>query len=222
MVCAFLPQMGLLLPFAAFFVAGLLWLAGCRLSRSPSGGCGLCLVLGAAVGLVLMAQTNARLEAVQTAHDGRIVLLEAEVEQVDRGYRPDRVSAVLCVRQVDGRETAFRVECASLPRCEAGDRVRGVFALEVPAGARQRKLYADGVALSAEYQRRFVRLGPSTSFRARTARLQTRLSAALRQGMAPDQAGVLAAMVVGDRSVLSSRWSAECMFPSSVGRRWKT
>ena len=205
LVCAFLPQMGLLLPFAAFFVAGLLWLAGCRLSRSPSGGCGLCLVLGAAVGLVLMAQTNARLEAVQTAHDGRIVLLEAEVEQVDRGYRPDRVSAVLRVRQVDGRETAFRVECASLPRCKAGDRVRGVFALEVPAGARQRELYADGVALSAEYQRRFVRLGPSTSFRARTARLQTRLSAALRQGMAPDQAGVLAAMVVGDRSVLSSR-----------------
>lgn len=205
LVCAFLPQMGLLLPFAAFFVAGLLWLAGCRLGRSPAGGYGLCLILGAAVGLVLMAQTTARLDAVQTTYDGRTVLLEAEVEQVGSAYQPNRVSAVLRVRQAGGQEAAFRVECASLPRCEAGDRVRGVFVLEVPAGTRQRELYADGVALSAEYQRQFVRLGQSTSFRARTARLQKRLSAALRQGMAPDPAGVLAAMVVGDRSFLSSK-----------------
>ena len=48
-------------------------------------------------------------------------------------------------------------------------------------------------------------LGESRSFRARTARLQSRLSAALRRGMAEGPAGVLAAMVTGDRTHLSTR-----------------
>ena len=41
---------------------------------------------------------------------------------------------------------------------------------------------ADGIALNAAYEKGFALLGQSTSFRARTARLQKRLSAALRQG----------------------------------------
>ena len=43
MVCAFLPQTGLLLPFAAFFVPALLWLLFGKNSR----GYGVCLLLGA-------------------------------------------------------------------------------------------------------------------------------------------------------------------------------
>ena len=60
-----------------------------------------------------------------------------------------------------------------------------------------------GIALNAAYEKGFALLGQSTSFRARTARLQKRLSAALRQGMASGPAGVLAAMVTGDRTHLS-------------------
>ena len=62
---------------------------------------------------------------------------------------------------------------------------------------------ADGIALNAAYEKGFALLGQSTSFHARTARLQKRLSAALRQGMASGPAGVLAAMVTGDRTHLS-------------------
>ena len=50
LVCAFLPQAGLLLPFAAFFVPALLWLLFGKNSR----GYGVCLLLGALAGLLLI------------------------------------------------------------------------------------------------------------------------------------------------------------------------
>ena len=84
--------------------------------------------------------------------------------------------------------------------------MRGKFTLEAPPETDRLDLYADGVPLTGELLRdeTLERLGESSSFRARTARLQRRLSGALRRGMAHDPAGVLAAMVVGDRSHLSS------------------
>ena len=204
LVCAFLPQMGLFVPFAAFFAAGLLFAAAGRLCRKPAWGYGICLVLGAALGLCLTANTRARLERLTTAYDGRTLLLEAEVEQVSSSWSADAVRAVLRVEQAAGEPVSFRVECARLPVCEAGDRLRGRFALEAPAVSGQQDLYADGVVLTAEAVEDPVPLGGSRSFRARTARLQKRLSAALRQGMAAGPAGVLAAMVTGDRTHLSS------------------
>lgn len=83
-----------------------------------------------------------------------------------------RVSAVLRVETVDGEAVRFRVECVSLPRCEAGGRIRGRFALDLPDATQRLSDYADGIALSAEYQSGMLRLGPGRSFRARTARLQ--------------------------------------------------
>ncbi len=68
------------MPFAAFFVAGLLWALAGRLHKSPAWGYGICLILGAALGLVLTGSTQAKWEKLQTAYDGRSVLLEAEVE----------------------------------------------------------------------------------------------------------------------------------------------
>lgn len=175
LVCAFLPQTGRFVPFAAFFIADLLWALAGRLRKSPAWGYGICLILGAVLGLVLTGSTQAKWEKLQNAYDGRSVLLEAEVESTAPSYFPGRVRAVLRVETVDREAASLRVECASLPTCSPGDRVKGRFAL----------------------------LGQSTSFRARTARLQKRLSAALRQGMASGPAGVLAAMVTGDRTHLS-------------------
>ena len=130
--------------------------------------------------------------------------LTAEVESTGRAYTAGRVSAVLMVETVDGETVRFRVECASLPKCEAGGRIRGRFSLDVPDATQRLDDYADGIVLSAEYLSGMLRLGQSESFRARTARLQTALSRALRKGMAENTGGVLAAMVVGDRSHLTS------------------
>ena len=203
LVCAFLPQTGRFVPFAAFFVAGLLWALAGRLRKSPAWGYGICLILGAALGLVLTGSTQAKWEKLQTAYDGRSVLLEAEVESTTSSYFPGRVRAVLRVETVDREAASFRVECASLPTCSPGDRVKGRFALEMPDDTARLNALADGIALNAAYEKGFALLGQSTSFRARTARLQKRLSAALRQGMASGPAGVLAAMVTGDRTHLS-------------------
>ena len=197
---SFLPQMGLLLPSAAIFVACLLvWLRGGR-----ARGYALCLLLGAAVGVAIMAATDARLTRLEERYAGREVKLTAEVESVGRAYTRGRVSAVLLVEVVDDETARFRVECVSLPKCKAGERVRGRFTLEVPDVSQRLTDRADGIALSAEYQGGMLRCGGSGSFRARMARLQAALSRALRQGMAEDTGGVLAAMVVGDRSCLSS------------------
>lgn len=204
MVCAFLPQAWLLPLLAAIFVCGLL--AAVR-GRKPLKLGGILLLAGAVLGLGAVLRTHARLNALQAAYDGTSVTLTAEVEQVRTSFYPGVVDAVLRVETVDGEAADFRVECAALPRCSAGERVRGTFALEALPEGEQRSAYADGIALNAELAggTKLERLGESRSFRARTARLQSRLSAALRRGMAEGPAGVLAAMVTGDRTHLSTR-----------------
>ena len=200
-LCSFLPQMGLLLPSAAIFVVFclLVWWKG-----GAARGYAVCLLLGAVLGVGIMEMTGARLAKIQDAYAGRDVTLTAEVESTGRAYTTGRVSAVLMVEKVDGEAVHFRVECASLPKCEAGGRIRGRFSLDVPDATQRLDDYADGIVLSAEYLSGMLRLGQSESFRARTARLQAALSRALRKGMAENTGGVLAAMVVGDRSHLTS------------------
>ena len=200
-LCSFLPQMGLLLPSAAIFVVFclLVWWKG-----GAARGYAVCLLLGAVLGVGIMEMTGTRLAKIQDAYAGRDVTLTAEVESTGRAYTAGRVSAVLMVEKVDGEAVHFRVECASLPKCEAGGRIRGRFSLDVPDATQRLDDYADGIVLSAEYLSGMLRLGQSESFRARTARLQAALSRALRKGMAENTGGVLAAMVVGDRSHLTS------------------
>ena len=204
MVCAFLPQAWLLPLLAAIFVCGLL---ATVLGRKSLKLGGILLLAGAVLGLGAVLRTHARLNALQAAYDGTSVTLTAEVEQVRTSFYPGVVDAVLRVETVDGETADFRVECAALPRCSAGERVRGTFVLESLPEGEQRSAYADGIALNAELAggAKLERLGESRSFRARTARLQSRLSAALRRGMAEGPAGVLAAMVTGDRTHLSTR-----------------
>lgn len=200
-LCSFLPQMGLLLPSAAIFVVFclLVWWKG-----GAARGYAVCLLLGAVLGVGIMEMTGARLAKIQDAYAGKEVALTAEVESTGRAYTAGRVSAVLMVETVDGETVRFRVECASLPKCEAGGRIRGRFALDVPDATQRLDDYADGIVLSAEYLSGMLRLGQSESFRARTARLQAALSRALRKGMAENTGGVLAAMVVGDRGHLTA------------------
>ena len=200
-LCSFLPQMGLLLPSAAIFVVFclLVWWKG-----GAARGYAVCLLLGAVLGVGIMEMTGARLAKIQDAYAGRDVTFTAEVESTGRACTAGRVSAVLMVEKVDGEAVHFRVECASLPKCEAGGRIRGRFSLDVPDATQRLDDYADGIVLSAEYLSGMLRLGQSESFRARTARLQAALSRALRKGMAENTGGVLAAMVVGDRSHLTS------------------
>jgi len=193
--------MGLLLPSAAIFVVFclLVWWRG-----GAARGYAVCLLLGAVLGVGIMEMTGARLAKIQDTYAGRDVTLTAEVESTGRAYTAGRVSAVLMVEKVDGEAVHFRVECASLPKCEAGGCIRGRFSLDVPDATQRLDDYADGIVLSAEYLSGMLRLGQSESFRARTARLQAALSRALRKGMAENTGGVLAAMVVGDRSHLTS------------------
>ena len=200
-LCSFLPQMGLLLPSAAIFVVFclLVWWKG-----GAARGYAVCLLLGAVLGVGIMETTGARLAKIQDVYAGKEVTLTAEVESTGRAYTAGRVSAVLMVEKVDGEAVHFRVECASLPKCEAGCRIRGRFSLDVPDATQRLDDYADGIALSAEYLSGMLRLGQSESFRVRTARLQAALSRALRKGMAENTGGVLAAMVVGDRSHLTT------------------
>lgn len=167
-----------------------------------SRGYGLCLILGALAGMASTLYTNRRLEVIQSRYGGATILLEAEAESVSPSYYEGVVDAVLHVQQVEGVAADFHVECLNAPICDAGDVIRGRFSLEVPTDDAQ-NVYADGIDLEAEYQRGYTLLGQSTSFRARTARLQKHLSEGLRSELSSDEAGVLAAMVAGDRNYLS-------------------
>ena len=199
LVCAFLPQVERLLPLAAFLLLGGLW----GLHRKKERGVVVCLLLGALLGLAIMGGTRQRTARVQAAYADRKVRLTAEVERVSAGYYPGVVNAVLWVEEADGEAERFRVEVVSLPKTAVGQRVRGCFALEAPGDSDALDLYADGIVLQGECVSKLTRLGESGRFRARTARLQKRLSAALRKGIPQAPGGVLAAMVLGDRSALS-------------------
>ena len=109
------------MPFAAFFVAVCLLL--CIPDRTRKAL--LCLLLGAAAGLAAARHTNARLEQTLEKYAGQTVALTAEVESVSASYYPGIVDAVLRVERVNGRAAEFRVECDTLPVCEAGERVEG-------------------------------------------------------------------------------------------------
>ena len=191
------------MPFAAFFVAFLLLLCIPRRSRRLA----VCLLLGALAGLCAVYTTNARLERARANYAGRTVLLTAEVERADSSYFSDTVDATLWVESVNGRRAGFRITCAELPACAAGQRVQGWFTLQQPDMEERTAQYADGIALQAEplaEKPQLTVLGESGSFRARTHRLQQRLSASLRRRMDGKTGGVLAAMTTGDRSYLSS------------------
>ena len=190
------------MPFAAFFVAFLLLLCIPDGSRKLA----VCLLLGALAGLCAVYTTNARLERTRANYAGRTVLLTAEVERADSNYFSDTVDATLWVESVNGSPASFCIACAELPACTAGQRVQGWFALQQPDMEEQTAQYADGIALQAEplaEKPQLTVLGESGSFRARTHRLQQRLSAALRRRMDGKTGGVLAAMTVGDRTHLS-------------------
>ena len=193
------------MPFAAFFVAFLLLLCiPCR-SRKLA----VCLLLGALAGLCAVHTTSARLERARTGYAGRTVLLTAEVERADSTYFSDTVDATLWVESVNGSPAGFRIACAELSVCAAGQRVQGWFMLQQPDMEERTAQYADGIALQAEpvpEKPQLTVLGESGSFRARTHRLQKRLSEGLQAAIPEfwkDTGGVLAAMVLGDQSILS-------------------
>ena len=175
------------MPFAAFFVAFLLLLCIPDGSRKLA----LCLLLGALTGLCAVYTTNARLERTRANYAGRTVLLTAEVERADSSYLPGTVDATLWVESVNGSPAGFRIACAELPACTAGQRVQGGFTLSAPDEAEQTAQYADGIALQAEPVPEKPQL--------------TVLGESLRRAMHRDTGGVLAAMTVGDRSGLSAQ-----------------
>ena len=193
------------MPFAAFFVAFLLLLCIPDGSRKLA----LCLLLGALAGLCAVHTTSARLERARANYAGRTVLLTAEVERADSNYFSDTVDATLWVESVNGSPAGFRIACAELSACAAGQRVQGWFTLQQPPDMEEQTAqYADGIALQAEplaEKPQLTVLGESGSFRARTHRLQQKLSESLRRAMHRDTGGVLAAMTMGDRSGLSAQ-----------------
>lgn len=199
LVYAFLPQTWLLLPFAAIFVA--ICMLVC-LFGGQARGYGLCLLLGAVLGLVLMWCTNSSIAAVQAEYAGQNVTLTAEVESTSSSYYEGVVNAVLHVKTVNGEAANFRCESIALYACEAGELVQGKFALTVPESDDEINSYADGIILQAECLGDFDCIGQSSSFRAWTSRVQKALSESVRYWLDENIGGVLAAMVIGDRNAL--------------------
>ena len=116
LVYAFLPQTELFVPFAAFFVALCLLLCIFEKTRAAA----LCILLGAAAGMASVLYTENRMEQLRVRYAGRPLVLTAEVETVSDSYYPGIVDAVLHVEEVNGQAVSFRVECETLPDCEAG------------------------------------------------------------------------------------------------------
>ena len=189
------------MPLAALFAAFCLLVLA---FGGGSRGYGLWLMAGAALGACFVLRSAGRIEALTAQYGGRTVTLTACVEEVQPGYTRSTVRARLRVETANGAPAAFCCQCDGLPLCEAGEKIEGAFTLEAPDPADRPGRYADEVVFLAGYERRFSRLGEGTTFRARSARWQSALSDALCQDIGGDAAGALAAMIVGDRTRISS------------------
>lgn len=189
-----------MLPFAAFFIF--------LFARRHCSKAVWCIFAGAGAGLLLLWASQLGIRSLQAHYAGKQLLLTAQVQQIQPGFSPKTVQAVLWVELAGGQKAGFQVHCPSLPLCAAGDRISGRFALEPPDPAQALDSYADGSALCAVYQSDFLPKGKSTSFRARTARLQHKLSQSLQKLLDKDTGGVLAAMIAGDRTALPPEMNA--------------
>lgn len=198
LLCAFLPQAKCTLLLAASFIFVLVLSIFIKKTRKPA----LCLLLGAAMGLGTTAGTRAQLEQVQSRYTQNALWVTAQVESVSASYWPGRVRAVLWVERADEESAGFRCVCPAVPECAAGDQVECSLILEAPDDTQRLELYADGIALEAKEVWSFSVTGQAAGFRAWTGRLQAKLSALLRVFLDEDTGGVLAAMLVGDRTVL--------------------
>lgn len=152
-----------MLPFAAFFIF--------LFARRHCSKAVWCMLAGAGAGLLLLWASQLGIRSLQARYAGKQLLLTAQVQQIQPGFSPKTVQAVLWVELAGGQKAGFQVHCPSLPLCAAGDRISGRFALEPPDPAQALDSYADGSALCAVYQSDFLPKGKSASFRARTARL---------------------------------------------------
>ena len=159
LVCVFLPQTELFVPFAAFFVAVCLVLCIFDAARKAA----LCILLGAAVGMASVLHTANRLERIRVQYAGRPLVLTAEVESTADSYDPGIVDAVLHVEKVNGSAASFRVECSALPECKAGERVQGRFILSAPAAG------SACMRTASLCRRKWTRMGRSLQFWAKAA-----------------------------------------------------
>lgn len=200
----FMPQM-VFWPSAAFLV---LLCLGTLAFWPRARGLALAILLGAGLGLALLARTRSGLEELNRRFEGRTLRLEACVEQIQAGFSPRTVQAVLRVEEGNGEAVSFRCWCAELPACAVGDRIAARFRLEAPSSGDRLDRYADGQAFEAEYEGGFVLTGQDESLRARAWQLQQALSGAIRRFLDEDTGGVLAAMTVGDRGWISSELNA--------------
>ena len=106
LVCVFLPQTELFVPFAAFFVAVCLVLCIFDAARKAA----LCILLGAAVGMASVLHTANRLERIRVQYAGRPLMLTAEVESTADSYDPGIVDAVLQDRKSTRLNSSHKVQ----------------------------------------------------------------------------------------------------------------
>ena len=125
-LCSFLPQMGLLLPSAAIFVVFCLLVWWRR--RGREGMRSAC--------FWAQCWASHRKRPARGLQDTGRLRRERRPSPPKWKHRP-RLHGGPGERCADGRKSGreavhFRMECASLPKCEAGGRIRGRFSLDVP------------------------------------------------------------------------------------------
>jgi competence protein ComEC len=190
-----------LVPQAVFWMpAAFLVCVGIVLLFLRRKALGACILIGAALAVLIFGQTLLTQERPAKAFCGRTVMLTAQVEETQPSYAEDRVNAKLYVQRVNGKEQSFFCRCACLPECEIGQTIQGNFTISpVSAGRWRLSEYADGVFVMAEYEQSFSITEEAHGLRAVCAEIQNTLSSHIRRYLSLQTGGILAAMTVGDR-----------------------
>lgn len=196
LAAAILPPL-VCVPAAAFLVClALLWIKRRRDSAIP--------VLGALCGLAwFLVFTLVWVRPVK-ALAGQTVTCTAVVEtDADASYSESRLRGTLRLTEIDGRAANVKVQCASFPGENAGERFTAKFALtELPDNKYRLSRQSKGVYLQAEYLGSYHPLDASRAPRFALYRLRQRWSATLRRWLPRQLDGIEAAMLLADKSRL--------------------
>lgn len=197
---AYLPRAVFWLPAAFSIFAGLAFVLA---KRKWLGGC---LCISGVLALLLGLSGQGMVEQAKPLYDAGTVAIRGQVQQVTALPGTETVRAVMQLDRVNEKTVRMRVICASMPNCDVGEIVSGVYRLApLPKDKFYRQNYADHIFTQAQYQSAFAVEGLRRNLFWRFYQLRLTWGNRIRYYLEDDTGGVVAAMSVGDKTGVSRR-----------------
>ena len=126
--------------------------------------------------------------------------------QVSESYSPEIVSAVLQVENINGvNVNTFKIKCSNLPLSYIGDKISADIEINSIENPSLKRYYSsDNIFLQGEYIDNYKKIGNNNRIDLLLKQLQIKLSNNFKKYLNNENAGILSAIVLGEKSGLTN------------------